>query len=83
VDGRIALIGVGAVVGDSLLGGKSDGVIANHVRVPRDASDCSLGSHGLDSSRAGSHRSWPWGGCLIVPHTPRPHAFFRRGSHAR
>jgi hypothetical protein len=61
VDGRIALIGVGAVVGDGLLGGKSHGVITNHVCVPRDASDCSLGSHGLDSSRAGSHRSWPWG----------------------
>ncbi len=46
MDGRIALIGVGAVVGDGLLGGKSHGVIADHARGQRDASDGSLGSHG-------------------------------------
>jgi hypothetical protein len=23
------------------------------------------------------------GGCLIVPHGPRPHAFYRRGGHVR
>lgn len=53
MDGGIALIGVGAVVGDGLLGGKSRGLIANHVRVQRDESDFSLGSHGLGSFRAG------------------------------
>ena len=59
VDGGIAPIGVGAIVRDGLLGGKSRGLIANHVRVQRDESDFSLGSHGGSSFRAGLIRAGP------------------------
>jgi hypothetical protein len=43
VHGGIALIGIVGIVRGGLLGGKSRGVIANHVRAQRDESDFLLG----------------------------------------